>query len=149
MDFSSLLFSFTGRLNRASYWLATIGLLVVATVIVVIAFTIAGRSAVTIMVVGLVFLLLIWVVLALITKRLHDRNKSGSWVLLFYFAPPILHAIGHLTGSTGFILGLVSLGISIWATVELGFLRGTAGPNSFGPIRSRSANRRTSVRAES
>jgi uncharacterized membrane protein YhaH (DUF805 family) len=133
MDFSSLLFSFTGRLNRASYWLATIGLLIVAVLVLTAAFTIAARSAVTIMVASVVLLVVIWGVLALITKRLHDRNKSASWVLLFYFVPPILQAIGHRTGSTGLILGLVGFGISIWATVELGFLRGTAGPNSYGP----------------
>jgi len=133
VDFAGLLFSFTGRLNRAPYWLATIGLIVAAFVVVMIAFTIAGRSAVAIMVAGLVFLLAIWVTLALIIKRLHDRNKSASWVLLFYVAPPILQAIGYGIGSTGFILGLIGVGISIWALVELGFLRGTAGPNSYGP----------------
>jgi uncharacterized membrane protein YhaH (DUF805 family) len=29
--------------------------------------------------------------------------------------------------------GLVSFAISIWALVELGFLRGTPGPNQYGP----------------
>jgi uncharacterized membrane protein YhaH (DUF805 family) len=133
MDFSSLLFSFTGRLNRAPYWLASIGSIVAASVVGVVAFTFAGRSAVAIMLAGLVVLLLIWVTLALLTKRLHDRNKSAWWLLLFYLAPPILHAIGHGIGSTGFILGLIGFGVSIWALVELGFLRGTAGPNSYGP----------------
>jgi uncharacterized membrane protein YhaH (DUF805 family) len=38
-------------------------------------------------------------------------------------------------GTTGFVAvaGLVSLIISIWALVELGFLRGTPGPNQYGP----------------
>jgi uncharacterized membrane protein YhaH (DUF805 family) len=30
-------------------------------------------------------------------------------------------------------LALASVAISIWALVELGFLRGTSGPNDFGP----------------
>jgi uncharacterized membrane protein YhaH (DUF805 family) len=31
------------------------------------------------------------------------------------------------------VLGLASLVISIWGLVELGFLRGTVGPNQYGP----------------
>jgi uncharacterized membrane protein YhaH (DUF805 family) len=31
------------------------------------------------------------------------------------------------------ILQLASLAVSIWALVELGFLRGTSGPNQHGP----------------
>lgn len=31
------------------------------------------------------------------------------------------------------IFGLASLAISIWALVELGFLRGTVGANRYGP----------------
>jgi uncharacterized membrane protein YhaH (DUF805 family) len=33
----------------------------------------------------------------------------------------------------GIILHLVSFAITIWAIVELGFLRGTIGPNRYGP----------------
>ena len=132
MDFWSLLFSFTGRVNRAPYWLATIGLIAAVLVVVMIAFTVAGRSAIAIIVAGVAFLLLIWVTLALITKRLHDRNKSAWWLLLFYILPGILPALGLGNDSANVILGLVSTGISIWAFVEIGCLRGTAGPNSYG-----------------
>ncbi len=77
---------------------------------------------------------LIWITLALSIKRLHDRDKSAWWVLLFYLAPSILEAIGRHTGSAGSILiSLIGVGISIWGLVELGFLRGTAGQNSYGP----------------
>ena len=66
------------------------------------------------------------------------RQRAAAFLMIFFTVtgdtePPILQAIGHRTGSTGLILGLVGFGISIWATVELGFLRGTAGPNSYGP----------------
>jgi uncharacterized membrane protein YhaH (DUF805 family) len=43
-------------------------------------------------------------------KRLHDRNRSG-WFLWLYFVP---------------IVGVIVL-------LEIGFLRGTRGPNRFGP----------------
>jgi uncharacterized membrane protein YhaH (DUF805 family) len=132
MHISNLLFSFAGRLNRAPYWLASIAMIAAAAVLVGIAITIAGRSTMAIVIGGLVLLLMIWISLALTIKRLHDRNKSAWWVLLFYFAPSILQAVGHGVASAGVILPLIGLGISIWALVELGFLRGTTGPNSYG-----------------
>lgn len=144
MPFSSILFSFAGRLNRAPYWLASIGLGAAAAVLfvaVVISLAIAGASAaaltssqmvMVIVIGGLVFLFMIWITLALTIKRLHDRDKSAWWVLLFYLAPSILQAIGHRAGSAGFILALIGFGIGLWALVEIGFRRGTAGPNSYG-----------------
>ena len=33
----------------------------------------------------------------------------------------------------GFVLHLVSFAITVWAFVELGCLRGTVGPNQYGP----------------
>ncbi|MGB2931581.1 MAG: DUF805 domain-containing protein [Methyloceanibacter sp.] len=44
-------------------------------------------------------------------KRWHDRDKSGWWMLILFV--PIIGAI--------------------WFLIELGFLRGTPGPNRFGP----------------
>jgi uncharacterized membrane protein YhaH (DUF805 family) len=74
-----------------------------------------------------------WIGLAVVTKRLHDRDKSAWWLILFYFAPPILQGIGRRSGAAGFVLILIGLGIGIWAFVEIGCLRGTAGLNSYGP----------------
>ena len=44
-------------------------------------------------------------------KRFHDRDKSGWWVLI----------------------GLIPIIGALWLLVELGFLKGTDGPNRFGP----------------
>jgi uncharacterized membrane protein YhaH (DUF805 family) len=62
-------------------------------------------------------------------KRLHDRDKSGWWLLLFYLVPALLNEMSN----TSMLFSLASLAISIWAFVELGCLRGTAGPNKYGP----------------
>jgi uncharacterized membrane protein YhaH (DUF805 family) len=67
-------------------------------------------------------------------KRLHDRDKSGWWLLLFMLAPGALGMLGVAAG--GFLQTLcmlASLGISIWMFVELGCLPGTRGPNQYGP----------------
>jgi uncharacterized membrane protein YhaH (DUF805 family) len=75
-------------------------------------------------------------------KRLHDRNKSGWWVVLFYGAPTVISVIasildGSLESSPQLpmllLLQVASLVISIWALVELGCRRGTIGHNRYGP----------------
>ena len=132
MSLSTLLFSFTGRLNRAPYWLAGIAA-VVSVILIFLAAAAIGRSIPAIVLGLLVIPALIWMTLALATKRLHDRDKSGWWVLLFYFAPGIMNAIERSIGSAGFIVGLIGIGINIWGIVELGFLRGTSGQNRYGP----------------
>ena len=36
-------------------------------------------------------------------------------------------------GSIAMLIGLISMAVGIWALIELGFLKGTTGENSFGP----------------
>ena len=169
MPLSTMLFSFTGRLNRARFWLASIGLIVVGLVLSPIAIlswvliatsplslgtliAVEGLSVMPIASAGLLFvsfvyllvffanLLMSFASLAVAIKRLHDRDKSAWWLLLFFLVPSILYTIAYHTDrtSTGavevrLILGLACLSIIIWFLVELGFLRGTAGPNRYGP----------------
>jgi uncharacterized membrane protein YhaH (DUF805 family) len=45
----------------------------------------------------------------------------------------LLNGIGHGAGPVGVLFNLASFAISIWAIVELGCLRGTDGPNTYGP----------------
>ena len=114
MSFSTMLFSFTGRLNRARYWLGSIGLVAAALILVFIAFAVTRRSMagpLGLLFFLLIFSIMIWMTLALTTKRLHDRDKSAWWVLLFYVAPSILQGVGNSTGS--FIPNLIGFGISI------------------------------------
>jgi uncharacterized membrane protein YhaH (DUF805 family) len=66
-------------------------------------------------------------------KRLHDRNKSGLWLLVFYLAPSLLDAIGRGLDGIGMVFSLASLAVTIWAIVELGCLRGSIGNNPYGP----------------
>jgi uncharacterized membrane protein YhaH (DUF805 family) len=93
-------------------------------------------AALLIWLIGLILLVLgTWSGLAVGVKRLHDRDKSGWWILLFWLGPSILGswqtAAPDLGG--GFILALAAGALGIWAFVELGCLRGTPGPNRYGP----------------
>lgn len=115
--------SFNGRIPRMTFWLSILILIVIQWIL----FALFGGMAMMnldpadpaaaeqmmsnmwpIWIISLVFL---WPSLAIYAKRWHDRDKSGWWSLIL-FVPLI-----------GFI----------WFLVECGFLRGTEGPNRFGP----------------
>ena len=135
MSVGALLWSFQGRINRKPYWLA--GLAIVVAMIVLLSLAagagdFSGGSG-TVLVLLILSIPFIWIALALGAKRLHDRDKSAWWLLVFYLLPSILQGAGEHAGGQGVVLALVGLAISIWALIELGFLRGTAGPNRYGP----------------
>jgi uncharacterized membrane protein YhaH (DUF805 family) len=138
MSLSQLLFSFHGRLNRKPYWMTAIAVTVLVIVLILLVLAMVGEHklgaaiAVVVLLV-LLYIPLIWVGLAVGAKRLHDRDKSAWWLLLFYAAPSALSAVANRPESPGIILHLASFAITVWAIVELGCLRGTAGPNRYGP----------------
>jgi uncharacterized membrane protein YhaH (DUF805 family) len=139
MSLTQLLFSFQGRVNRAKYWLITIlsGLVMVALGTMAFISAFSGAEGTTIVLVVLLvalFIPMIWIGLAVAVKRLHDCNRSGWWVVFFYIVPGILQSIGdQLEGVAAYVFYLPALAIWIWSLVQLGFLRGTDGPNQYGP----------------
>jgi len=98
-----------GRVNRRGFWLHGVLALLVIGMVVMALLEIAGihpdRAE------RLVNLLIAWPAVAVSAKRWHDRDKSAWWVLI----------------------ALIPLIGQIWALVDNGFLRGTRGPNRFGP----------------
>ena len=62
-----------------------------------------------------------------LSKRLHDRGRSGWWAALVLFSVAAVWPTPHGAGSVFF--GLVL----IWAVVELAVMRGEDGANRFGP----------------
>jgi uncharacterized membrane protein YhaH (DUF805 family) len=92
--------------------------------------------------------ILLWIVLAVSVKRLHDRDKSGWWVMLFFVLPCFSdHLPDWLTDSIFMApLGLASFVLGIWGFIELGFLRGTDRTNLFGPDPLRAKDEDTRLR---
>jgi uncharacterized membrane protein YhaH (DUF805 family) len=146
MDWTALLFSFKGRINRGKYWLAVLIYMAAWTTFIAVSLVWLGGNidnllsfagtALLIWLIGLVLLVLgTWSGLAVGVKRLHDRDKSGWWILLFWLGPSILGGWQTATPDLGggFIFSLAATAIVIWAFVELGCLRGTPGPNQYGP----------------
>jgi uncharacterized membrane protein YhaH (DUF805 family) len=126
-DWKWLLFSFEGRIARGRYWLTQLCFLAVIMVLgIAISLMIFGASKATegttpeggmsalviggTLLFGLLMLPFLWASLAVQSKRWHDRDKSGWWILI--------NIIPYIGG--------------IWTFVECGCLRGTIGVNRFG-----------------
>jgi uncharacterized membrane protein YhaH (DUF805 family) len=139
MSMTQLLFSFQGRLNRKPYWMTVIATMVIIIVLLLFALILIREhrfefARLTLALLVILYIPLIWIGLAIGAKRLHDRDKSAWWLLVFYAAPGILSTAGNRLEDVGFIiLHVISFAISVWAFVELGCLRGTPGPNRYGP----------------
>jgi uncharacterized membrane protein YhaH (DUF805 family) len=130
------LFRLEGRLNRARYWLAALIYVIALVIGWGIAILLAGGGGFVIL--GLIYLAVVVSSVLVARLRLHDRDKSSWWLLLFYLAPSVLSAAARGYGYEGglvlpILLHLAALAIAVWAFIELGCLRGTPGPNRFGP----------------
>ncbi len=79
--------------------------------------------------------LLMWICLATSVKRLHDRNRSGWWIVPFFVLPIFSDRLVAWLGDSIFAstTSAALLILGIWGFVEMGFVRGTDGPNQFGP----------------
>ena len=117
----SLLFSFQGRINRAKFWLVHVAMWVVVAIVFSVILGSAAMSsdpqaalqsvgAVGGLILLVVYILALWIGLAIAAKRWHDRNKSAWWILIV-FVP---------------VVG------PFWYLIECGFLRGTTGANKYG-----------------
>ena len=144
MNFGQLLFGFQGRINRGKYWLAALIYFIFGLVIATIGYFAEEAPAFQILN-AVVSIGVLISSIAVGLRRLHDRDKSGWWLLLFYLVPSLLWGIGAVAffygvGAeaaggmiAGGVLGVLGVAILVWAFIELGCLRGTLGPNRFGP----------------
>jgi uncharacterized membrane protein YhaH (DUF805 family) len=120
-------FNFSGRVTRLTWWMGHFGsfialgvtMLVISTVFAGDPLSRTGEAGLAssdeigpfgLIVFSIAVLAYLWFNLSLNAKRWHDRDKSAWWMLI----------------------SLIPL-IGIWALIENGFLRGTQGPNRFGP----------------
>ncbi len=147
MNLGSLLFSFRGRINRARYWLAVLIYFIVGLILGIIGLVsgqiaagqgLAAQSPGFQVVNFAVDLVCLISGLAVGTKRLHDRDMSAWWLLLFFGVPWLLGimagvALAMQSRLSIAICGVAAVVIGIWAFVEFGCLRGTNGPNVYGP----------------
>ncbi|MEJ0042476.1 MAG: DUF805 domain-containing protein [Rhizomicrobium sp.] len=180
MGLGHYLFGYSGRINRAKQWAgllvgivflclfwalfgATVGFTAIADMMQkkTTAAALFGSQAfhTFLLAACVLYLLNLYVAFAIMTKRLHDRNKSAWWILVFIVLPFILQIpafaalpaqLAHFQAVMAALQAhmpppppvetpLVLIGraaaliISLWMFVELYILRGTVGDNRFGP----------------
>lgn len=140
MDFGNLYLSTEGRIGRQTYWIAAIILGVISIIVsYLVSSFVAGTAA---LVISIIWQLLVsYPAYNLMAKRFHDRNKPSSYALYVIIAFLVLSVIslltmptpGEMPGAVTWIVTGLTLVIGIWVLIELGFLRGTIGPNQYGP----------------
>ncbi|MGZ8370160.1 MAG: DUF805 domain-containing protein [Caulobacteraceae bacterium] len=79
-----------------------------------------------------VYALAVWVASCILSKRLHDRGRTGWWAALILIA-----AVAVWPAPVGFFDFLGGL-VLIWAAIELGAMPGEQGTNHNGPNPARS-----------
>jgi len=137
MNFAYLFTSLDGRINRKPYWIAA---LILFTVSITVQLGVYFASNIQIMmIVGLIFM---WPSFALATKRAHDRNRP-TWLVAIFFAILLATTFMQIAGLHEYDPGeptpiytsisVIFLIFAIYAFIDWGLLRGTKGPNKYGP----------------
>src|SRR5689334_15086185 len=98
MDFVKLFVTFSGRINRARLWLAALVFTAIQILMSLLVYA-ADQHRAVVLLGGIVSLLIAISGFAIGIKRLHDRNKSGWYVLLFYVGPFVLFVAGFIVGT--------------------------------------------------
>ena len=110
-------FSFSGRINRETFWLKGVLLpLCVVIGLILVSYAATGFSEVA----GVILWYLalgtyVIISIAVVAKRLHDCNRTAWWVLTIF-------------------IPFVGLIIAIFGYIALGILKGDTEPNRYGDV---------------
>ena len=153
MSWRQFLFSFKGRINRTQFWAGQSAFLCLVFLLPIVfpmrfmsnlTTASAGGIAVTLALFSLAVIysaIVIWMCFASLTKRAHDRNKSGWWLLACnipflllaaYKVAPMQFANSDVGIVLSTLLVLASSATGIWVWIETGFLAGAPSANQFG-----------------
>jgi uncharacterized membrane protein YhaH (DUF805 family) len=136
MDWAYLLNSFSGRIGRRTFWIAVGVVAVVEIVGHLIAEQIEGDRLSAIL--DLAFT---YPEFAIAVKRGHDRNMP-VWLLIAFFAGSAVLDLFTVLGWAGtdeapsalsLVIAVPFTVFGVALLVELGFRKGTPGPNQYGP----------------
>jgi uncharacterized membrane protein YhaH (DUF805 family) len=136
------LFSFHGRASRLEYWRVVLLCVALSAIVILLGF---GAATTVGPIGGVLFIAIapiLWLDVAAVVRRLHDRGKSVWWLVVFQVAP--FAAVGtaqQLVARENPMMTLLSLpfsltgiALSLWGWVEIGFIPGKPSANRFGDI---------------
>jgi uncharacterized membrane protein YhaH (DUF805 family) len=106
ITFFRLLFSFSGRISRSTFWWTIILLGIAFAVLFVFVREELGRPSTLAL-----YPPALWILGASAVKRMRDRGKSPAWLLVV-----LIPVLGPL-----------------WLLIELGMRKGNSGENHYGP----------------
>jgi len=121
-EWAELFLSASGRLARAPFLVAAAILLVVA-----ILYEAIAPGAMVLLTGWIVFPALMFCGACVLSKRLHDRGRSGWWAAL------ILVSLVAVWPTPKHFLDFLFAGVIVWAIIELGVMAGEQGANRYGP----------------
>jgi uncharacterized membrane protein YhaH (DUF805 family) len=181
MDWTRYLFRFDGRICRGEFWFGLVclfcGLILALMLVAALIFTISDTKSFNINIDNVFKIidpaawqqldainlplaliqvaatgLLLWIYLAISIKRLHDRSKSGWWMLAFFVYPGLYNQFADRLPDSYWVLPFAAAAfiLTLWGFIEMGFLRGTPHENRFGPdpfAEAEATNRARSSRA--
>jgi uncharacterized membrane protein YhaH (DUF805 family) len=143
--FGPFYFSPRGRISRSQYWLRFfLPVFAIGAVLAIIA-EVGGEAAKALQTIWQ--LVVLWPSIAILIKRIHDRDKSGAlvWALYGPMIPAIIVTVAAVIavaagsseaawglGIGAAVLWVIVAGVAIWFFIEFGCMRGTIGPNRFG-----------------
>jgi uncharacterized membrane protein YhaH (DUF805 family) len=146
------LFSFRGRIGRARYILVQLALLAFWFIFFIKLSAYFSRQENALYFTWVVAIAMIWINLATMVKRLHDRNRSGWWAVPIFILSRLSYVYYGLFFGLSFgvdisiaeelLLVMLAVAVSVlqtWVFIELVFLIGTEAPNRYGPDPTRPA----------
>ena len=134
MGYREQFLGFRGRLKRADFWVCMLCLSLLS-----LCLNFAGAAVMGLPLDGLVHhptvglavvLVLLWPMLAVWTKRGHDRGRPMAWTLSTLLALNVLGLLVMAANGTAYPLYLA---VMIYAFVDYGVLAGAPGDNRYGP----------------
>jgi uncharacterized membrane protein YhaH (DUF805 family) len=136
MDWAYLFNSFHGRIGRQSFWIAMVALTVAELFCHALAEAVQGDRLSAI-----VDLAFTYPEFAVALKRGHDRNMPLWLLIVFFSAGAVLDLLTvlEMTGTeedpsiVSLVIALAFTVMGLALLVELGFRKGTPGPNQYGP----------------
>ena len=140
MDFGYILTSTQGRIPRSQWWAGLVVLVIIGVVLGLLIAWVLGMTMVGLIATLILQIILLYPSYCISAKRFQDRNKPGSLALIG-IGLAILQTLARLVGlsnpysptAVDWILNIALLIVGIWYLIELGILRGTVGPNTYGP----------------
>ena len=140
MNFVDLFLSTDGRINRLRFWIGTLILAAISTAAMMLNLAIIGVSQTAVMLSVLVAFALAYPSYALMAKRFQDRDKPGTLALIGIvptFVVNLLYTFRVLDpvepSAVSRFLDVILVIVALWILIELGCLKGTQGPNRYGP----------------